>query len=57
MNAAARKRLERDRMRSAGFVLKHTWVHRDDWPRVVKYLNAVSVRRNRLARQTVPNSI
>lgn len=45
---AQRKQDERDRMRAAGFVLKQAWVHRDDWARVVKYLNAVSARRNRI---------
>ena len=29
----------RDRMRKAGFVLRHVWVHPADWPRVRKFLN------------------
>lgn len=29
-----RGRALRDRMRKAGYVLKHLWVHPKDWPRV-----------------------
>lgn len=44
-NAAARKRAERDRMRTDGYVLRQFWVHPRDWPLVSKYLSRV--RKNR----------
>jgi hypothetical protein len=36
--AAARKRLERERMRAEGYVLRQIWVRPTDWARVQKYL-------------------
>lgn len=33
-----RKRLERERMRSLGFVLHQIWVQPKDWPRVRAYI-------------------
>ena len=42
---AERKRDERERMRSRGFVLRQFWVHPSDWPLVQKYLLRVNKRR------------
>jgi hypothetical protein len=47
--AAARKRIERDRRREAGFVPREIWVRPADWPRVEKYL----LRINKKAGQSV----
>jgi hypothetical protein len=35
---AKRKQAERQRMRKAGYVLRHVWVKDKDWPRVKAYL-------------------
>ena len=42
---AQRKRDERQRMRGKGFVLKHSWVHPDDWPTVSRYINSLKSMR------------
>jgi hypothetical protein len=43
--AAARKRIERDRRREAGFVPREIWVRPADWPRVEKYLLRVNKKK------------
>lgn len=45
--AAERKRLERERMRDKGYVLRQFWVHPRDWPLVLKYLMRVNKRREK----------
>jgi hypothetical protein len=42
--AAARKRLERERMRADGYVLRQIWVRPADWPRVERYVARVRGR-------------
>jgi hypothetical protein len=41
--AAARKRLERERMRAEGYVLRQIWVLPAAWPAIWKYV----LRRNK----------
>jgi hypothetical protein len=36
--AATRKRLERQRMRAEGYILRQIWVRPADWPQVQKYI-------------------
>jgi hypothetical protein len=43
--AAARKKIERDRRREAGFVPREFWVRPADWPRVEKYLLRVNKKK------------
>ena len=43
--AAERKRLERERKRASGFVLRQFWVHPKDWGRVHSYLLRVNKKR------------
>ena len=42
---AQRKRDERQRMRGKGFVLKHSWVHPDDWADVRDHVNRLKQAR------------
>jgi hypothetical protein len=44
--AATRKRLERDRMRKAGYVLRQIWVRPAEWPAIQKYLNRQNRQRS-----------
>ena len=41
--AAQRKAAERQRARSAGYVLRQFWIHPKDWPRVQKYLKRFGI--------------
>jgi len=40
---------ERERMRARGYVLRHLWVHPEDWERVKKYIAAIRRRRESAA--------
>lgn len=42
---AERKRAERKRMRTRGYILRQFWIHPVDWPLVQKYLLLVNKRR------------
>jgi hypothetical protein len=44
---AARKRLERERMRAEGYVLRQIWVRPADWSRVQKYLGRLKMATGR----------
>lgn len=48
--SAKRSRDLRQRMRAAGFVFRHVWVHPKDWPRVKALIERLIAKRRKLTR-------
>ena len=53
---AKAKRLDRARLRKAGFTLKQVWTHDDDWDASLKYLQKKLAKRIKEGERNVTRS-